>query len=323
VLPKELLIWTITRDGLAQHRVPVSSSQLQELVQQFRQSLLSNVEPSRDSSASARLFRLLVDSAGPIRDSANVIVIPDQWLHYVPFAALRDPSTGKYLIRDHSLSYEPSATLLLSKLEAPPQRFSRTSRILAIGDPEFDGRTFQLPRLPAAKGEADRIAALYASKALTGRNATDSAFQRMTPNSDILHFAGHAIVGRNAAQLSHLVLAPQGRSDGAVFSSEIAEWNLPRTRLVVLSGCSTADGKLSATEGASSLARAFFAAGVPAVISSLWAIEDDDTADFFVAFHTHLVNRVSPASALRETQIQWLTGGRPVRSWAAFQLFGG
>jgi CHAT domain-containing protein len=244
-------------------------------------------------------------------------------LHYAPFAALRNPSTGKYLISDHSLSYEPSATLLLSKLEAPAQRFSRASKILAIGNPEFDERTFQLPPLPFAKGEADRIAGLYASKALTGRDATDSAFQRLSPGFDIIHFAGHAIVGRNAAQLSHLVLAPQERSDGAVFSSEIAQWKLPRTRLVVLSGCGTADGKLSATEGASSLARAFFAAGVPAVVSSFWAIEDDDTAEFFVAFHNRLVNRASPAVALRDTQTEWLGKGRPMRSWAAFQLFGG
>ena len=99
-------------------------------------------------------------------------------------------------------------------------------------------------------------------------------------------------------------------------------------RLVVLSGCNTADGKLSATEGASSLARAFFTAGVPAVVSSLWAIDDDDdTADFFIAFHRRLVQGDSPAVALRETQIKWLSDGRvparPIRSWAAFQLFGG
>ena len=108
-----------------------------------------------------------------------------------------------------------------------------------------------------------------------------------------------------------------------MFSSEIAQWKLPRTQLVVLSGCSTADGRLSATEGASSLARAFFAAGVPAVVSSFWAIDDDDTADFFVAFHSRLVKGVSPAVALRKTQIEWFGDGRPIRSWAAFQVFGG
>jgi CHAT domain-containing protein len=149
----------------------------------------------------------------------------------------------------------------------------------------------------------------------------------MAPDVDVLHFAGHAIVGRDAPELSHLVLASDGHSNGAVFSAEIAQWRLPRTRLVVLSGCNTADGKLSATEGASSLARAFFAAGVPAVVSSLWAIEDEATADFFIAFHRRLVQGDPPSVALRETQIKWLgdgpTSAHPVRSWAAFQLFGG
>jgi CHAT domain-containing protein len=200
--------------------------------------------------------------------------------------------------------------------------------VLAIGNPAFDRGAFQLPYLPAAEGEARRIAALYANQTpVIGRDATDVALERMAPAFDILHFAGHAVVGRDAPQMSHLVLASEGRSRGAVFSTDIARWKLTRTRLVILSGCNTADGKLSATEGASSLARAFFAAGVPAVLSSLWAIDDDDTADFFVAFHRRLANGERASVALRETQIEWLGDGRssvhPIRSWAAFQLFGG
>jgi large subunit ribosomal protein L18 len=128
----------------------------------------------------------------------------------------------------------------------------------------------------------------------------------MAPHFDILHFAGHAVVARDAPQLSHLVLASDGRSDGAVFSTDIAQWHLSRTRLVILSGCNTADGTLSATEGASSLARAFFAAGVRSVVSSLWAIDDEDAADFFIAFHRRLAEGDSPSVALRETQIKWL-----------------
>ena len=81
---------------------------------------------------------------------------------------------------------------------------------------------------------------------------------------------------------------------------------------------------MSATEGASSLARAFFAAGVRVVLSSFWEIQDDDTADFFISFHRRLTDGDSPAVALRETQIKFQNDGRtPVRSWAAFQLFGG
>jgi len=307
--------------------MPVSAADLEALVNRFQQSLLeASGEP--DSTVSERLYRLLVDSASQLQRGANLIVIPDRWLHFLPFVALRDPGTGRFLVRDHAVTYAPSATLLLSNLAHPPQRFSQASKVLAVGNPAFDRQAFHLPDLPAADGEARRIASLYADQSpLIGRDATDEALERMAPAYDILHFAGHAVVGRSAPQLSHLVLASDGRSDGAVFSSEIAKWKLARTRLVILSGCNTADGKLSATEGASSLARAFFAAGVPAVVASLWAIEDDDTADFFIAFHRRLVQGEPAAVALRETQIEWLGDGRsparPIRSWAAFQLFGG
>jgi CHAT domain-containing protein len=326
VLPRELLVWSVGRDRFEQHRVKVSASELETLVNKFQQTLLdASSEP--DSSVSERLYRILVDSASQLQRGANLIVIPDRWLHFVPFVALRDPATGRYLVRDHAVSYAPSATLLLSSLASPQQRFSHASKVLAVGNPTFDRQAFRLPDLPAADGEARRIASLYADQnPLIGKDATDEALERMTPAFDILHFAGHAVVGRNAPQLSHLVLASDGRSDGAVFSTEIAKWKLGHTRLVVLSGCNTADGKLSATEGASSLARAFFSAGVPAVVSSLWAIEDDDTADFFIAFHRRLVQGEPASVALRETQIKWLGDGRspahPVRSWAAFQLFG-
>lgn len=326
VLPHELLVWTISRNRIEQRRVPVAATELEALVARFQQSLLGGSgEP--DTNVSHRLYRLLVDSASGLQRGANLIVIPDRWLHFVPFVALRDPSTGRFLVRDHAVSYAPSATLLSSSLARPQRPFSRSSKVLAVGNPAFDRQAFQLPNLPAADEEARRIASLYGQTPLIGRDATDTALERMAPEFDVLHFAGHAIVGRDAPELSHLVLASDGRSDGAVFSTEIARWRLPRTQLVILSGCNTADGKLSATEGASSLARAFFAAGVPAVLSSLWAIEDEDTADFFIEFHRRLVQGDRPSVALRETQIKWLgdgsTSAHPVRSWAAFQLFGG
>jgi CHAT domain-containing protein len=326
VLPRELLVWIITRKRFVQHRVQVSASELEDLVDRFHQSLL-NESGQPDAVVSERLYRMLADSANRLQPGANLIVIPDRWLHFVPFVALRDPSTGRFLVRDHAVSYAPNATLLLSSLAHPRQRFSRSARVLAIGNPAFDQRAFQLPPIPASEVEARRIASLYADQnLLTGRDATDTALERMAPNFDILHFAGHAVVARDV-RLSHLVLASDGRSDGAVFSTDIAQWNLSRTRLVILSGCNTADGTLSATEGASSLARAFFAAGVRSVVSSLWAIDDEDTADFFIAFHRRLAEGDSPSVALRETQIEWLGDQRapahPVRSWAAFQLFGG
>ena len=326
VLPSETLIWTIGHNRFELHHVPVPASEIETLVTRLQRSIRDR-SSGPDASASERLHQLLIEKAGPIDQEAHLIVIPDRWLHYVPFVALRNASTGRFLVQDHSVSFAPSATLLTASLHQLHSTFSPSARVLAVGNPAFDTRVFQLPKLPAAEREARAIADLYDhQQPVVGLDATDAVVERMAPRFDILHFAAHAVVGRDAAQLSHLVLASDGHSTGLVFASEIAQWRLPRTKLVILSGCSTGDGKLSATEGTSSLARAFFSAGVPAVVSSLWAIDDNDTADFFIAFHRRLAQGRPAAAALRETQIEWLGDGQsrahPVSSWAAFQLFG-
>ena len=144
VLPRELLVWVIGRNRFEQHRMPVSAPDLETLVNRFQQSLLeASGEP--DSAVSERLYRLLVDSASQLQRGANLIVIPDRWLHFVPFVALRDPATGRFLVRDHAVTYAPSATLLLSNLARPQQRFSHASKVLAVGNPAFDRQAFHLP----------------------------------------------------------------------------------------------------------------------------------------------------------------------------------
>jgi CHAT domain-containing protein len=127
---------------------------------------------------------------------------------------------------------------------------------------------------------------------------------------------------------SHLLLAPDTSigAGGALYAKDLFRISLPRTRIAILSGCHTASGRLSYTEGTSSLARAFFAAGVPTVIASLWAVIDEETAEFFSAFHRDLARGIDPVAALRLTQIEWISmpggGWTTLSTWAAFQLFG-
>ena len=74
-------------------------------------------------------------------------------------------------------------------------------------------------------------------------------------------------------------------------------------RLVVLASCSTAVGRISRTEGVENLARPFLASGVPAVVASLWKVEDQDTEDFFRQFYRNVGQSGDVAAALRATQV--------------------
>jgi len=63
---------------------------------------------------------------------------------------------------------------------------------------------------------------------------------------------------------------------------EVYGLDLAETDLVVLSACETALGGLSDGDDVVGLTRAFLAAGAPAVVTTLWSIDDDAGRDQFL-----------------------------------------
>jgi CHAT domain-containing protein len=202
---------------------------------------------------------------------------------------------------------------------------------LVVGNPRVDRRLWAgLPDLPGALAEAAAVAALYPrARVLTGNEATKAAFLEDAPQSAMVHFAGHAVVNRDAPSRARLHLAadPGTGDSGALFLNELRPGDLSRARLVVLAACRTAGGPVSRVEGALSLARPFLAAGVPSVIASLWDIDDATSRRFFESFHRALIAGGEPVAALRQVQIEFLRSRDPLLSypgsWAAFTHMGG
>jgi CHAT domain-containing protein len=278
-------------------------------------------------AASAELYRVLM--APIIRDvaaSTRLVIIPDKWLQFVPFAALYDASANQFLVQRFEMGVTPSVRLFVeSSRRYDALHRPRVPSVLAVGDPSFDARIFTLPRLPNAKREAAQVASLYpGSETLLGPAATKRAFLRSASTANVIHFAGHGVFRPDAPLSSYLVLAADSGTAGTLAAKELFVHSLPSTWLAILSGCQTASGGLSATEGVSSLARAFFAAGVPAVIASLWSVDDAATAEFFTDFHKVLSKDGDPSAALQRTQIAWVEkhGWTGASTWAAFTLFG-
>ena len=94
--------------------------------------------------------------------------------------------------------------------------------------------------------------------------------------------------------------------------------------LVVLSACRTALGKEIKGEGLVGLTRGFMYAGAPRVVASLWAVDDETTAELMKRFyHAMLIKRQRPAAALRSAQAgMWRDKRLPPYYWAAFVLQG-
>ncbi len=102
--------------------------------------------------------------------------------------------------------------------------------------------------------------------------------------------------------------------------------HLDRTRLVVLSACSSAGGLPVGPEGLAPLVRPLIAGGVPAVLGSLWDVDDATAAQLLVSFHRRYREGLDAASALQAAQRDLLqsrnAGLRSALAWAPFQVIG-
>ncbi len=329
VLEDRLIAWVLRRDAITSVTVPIGAADLARRVGRLRSALASGSSQEEIASASSQLYEKLVQPLS-LQGDEPVVFVPDKSLHAVPFGALRNPLGGRYLIEERAVGVAPSATLYLRSLRRDRQLSQEAEpSALIVGNPAFDTAVFpELPPLPGAAAEARSIGELYPQhELLQGVGATKAAFLAAAGRHTIVHIAGHAIVNPEFPLLSLLALAPTLGDSGSLYAHELYGLRLPRTRLVLLSACGTGGGEPSGPEGVSSLARPFLAAGVPAVVASLWNVNDRATTRLLVAFHRRLRAGRDPLSALRSAQLELLRGPeaslRSPASWAAFEVFGG
>jgi CHAT domain-containing protein len=328
VLADRFLIWLIRSHATGReipfYSRPVSREELEDLAGELR--------AFRDDEAwertSSRLFDLLIRPwRTRIREGELLVFVPDKVLHAVPFAALRERETGRFLLEGHDIAFSPSATLYVNALAHEPGAQSGPPRVLVVGNPAFDTNVFSLLPLPDAEKEAIGIAALHGTSALTGSSATRAAFLAGTAQADWIHFAGHAEMDERNPLLSRLALAPGRDGDPGVLSiRDIYSLRLDRTRLVVLAACRTGDLYVPGGEGMTSFARAFLAAGARSVVGTLWNVDDHISSRLLETFHQNLLAGQDPASALRTAQRRLLASSaeseRSPAAWGAFAVFG-
>ncbi len=114
---------------------------------------------------------------------------------------------------------------------------------------------------------------------------------------------------------------PGQRYSGSVLGSDIASREMPSTRIVVLDEIRR--NQQYRTVGTFSLARAFLAAGVPAVLGTLPGADESATHGLMVGFHREMAAQVSAEDALTRVQRNALQqNGRRLGAWTALVLYG-
>lgn len=329
---------------------PAANPLIDEIVTRTRSAVLTESPAARDprivrqpgvdftrSNQLRKLHQMLIEPIAdllPDDSDQRVVFIPQGSLFLVPFAALQDESDA-YLIEKHTILTAPSIQVLAltHQLQSSAQSPS-SAPYLIIGNPtmpklptSLGEPAEQLLSLPAAEVEAQTVAQLLQTEALTGNQATETAVVQHMETAQVIHLATHGLLKYGQPDEfgvldapGAIALAPSASDDGLLTASEILGLNL-RADLVVLSACDTGRGRIT-EDGVIGLSRSFMAAGVASVVVSLWTASDVATADLMTEFYRQLQQQPDKASALRQAMLTTMEQYPHPRDWAAFTLMG-
>ena len=235
-----------------------------------------------------------------LREGAPVLLMPQGGLGALPLhAAWRTVNgTKRYFLDDYTVTQVPSGhALSISRDRLKDTRRHRRS-LLAVIDPTVD--------LPFTAAEGDALETLFAPdcRRLDGERASAGAVVGAVTGRAYLHFSCHGFYAWRDPMLSGLVLA---RGERLTLADVVARLDLSASRLATLSACETGLTDVRrAPDEYLGLPAGFLRAGAPAVVSTLWAVNDLSTMLLMERFYRHhLDDALAPDVALRRAQ-RWL-----------------
>jgi len=331
VTPDRLIVFVMTPSGV---RVVETALRAEDLLTRVRVTLGLLGTPASSASATDGVMRELHSALlSPATRSAipagtrRLIIVPHSILSYLPFAALRNPVTSRYLVEDFDVLRLPSASAL------PTLRNRR--REVRTGGVAFRSAELLAPfpaQLPGTRREVQAAArSMRGAQTYVGQRADEPRLRGALGHDGVVHVATHGVMNARNPMFSRIALsrgaAGGSADDGRLEVHEVLRLRI-RSPLVFLSGCETGVGMTGAThwskgEDYATLAQAFLYAGTRDVIATLWKIEDEGAATFAGRFYTHL-RESSPSDALALAQREMIRDSRfsAPYHWASYAISG-
>jgi tetratricopeptide (TPR) repeat protein len=334
-----------------------SSMVLNKLALEFRDA----VECSKPNSIELgrKLYSLLFAGTDPRPSSGAWLLALEGRLFDIPFGALVTAVQNgrpRFLLEDRAVEIVPGAWAVGTanlRLSGPflgvadpvynhaDARFAGSTAAASSALSVFSlfahtGGAAELPRLIGSGREIANCARQWpaGSHLLTGTLATRVQLREALRESpSVIHIAAHFVLSPKNPDRTMIALslapAKSGRAQKPemLTASGVAALRVPGS-LVVLSGCSSAAGRILPGAGLLGLSRAWIAAGASGVIASHWPTPDD-SGELFANFYRYLRNddtrngSIQPAEALRRAQLDMLRSSNwrsSPRYWAAYQL---
>jgi len=341
---KRSYAFAITKKGLKIFPIP-SREDIYNLVKDYRE-IIQDKENLNFKPGYSLYCSLVLP--GLDKNIKNIIFIPDDFLHALPFEALVTEETkNRWLIEDYKIAYAPSVSSLWEIIKRKRSNGKkREMDLLAVGDPDYgssetnsggndifqnfySSKAFNFYRLKYSGIEIERISSLF-------KNSKRTVFQRKLASEEevinhnlenykIIHFAAHSLIDNTRPARSSIVLKldDDPEQDGFLQMREIFNLKL-NSDLVTLSACQTGWGQLIRGEGIEGLNRAFFYAGSSSILMSLWAVNDQATYQLMERFYIHLRSSQSIMNALRKAKLEMITSDTLSHPyyWAGFVISG-
>lgn len=249
-----------------------------------------------------------------LAQNAPLVLLPQGGLGLLPLHAACDDTAASGqpqrwpLLDRYSISYAPSAYMLAAcrqALGAAPPDEGEDSSLFAAINPTND--------LDFAEVEGALLADLFtrhseqrAVVVLRGDAASVAEVKPCLNRAQYLHFACHGAFNFRDAGRSALRLAGGQPLELAELMGPGID--LSKSRLVALSACETGMTEFQRSpDEYTGLPATFLRAGAPAVLSTLWEVDDISTSVLICEFYRrHVGEEKPPAQALREAQ-RWMS----------------
>ena len=310
-----LLTFIIKRDLFKIYNVPFSYKEIEKYIYLIRRYSENKNKFNIDILAILHsLYNLLIK---PIEqflvNQDNIIIVPHNLLHFIPFGALFDG--GRFMIeKDFTLSYQISSGIYYVLNSLKRKRMTSCLSVASKGT--------KIMPLHFSEDGAKEIARLYSphSKFLsTDENALMTLNKYFNQKYDIIHLIGHHF---EMGYLSDLNLCSENNKNIKLSFNNIAGLNLNAT-LVSFPNCQSALGSITLADEIINLYRAFFMAGAKSVLASLWNVSDHIGSIFSRYFFVNLKEHsLSKSMALKKAQLSLKEEYEDPSIWAPFILVG-
>ena len=305
-------------------KISTSSRKVKQMSICFVQSIRDRSLINKKASYACDLYDLLIK---PIDNELfkntikTLIIIPDDILRTIPYSALINRNTEKYLIQQYSLTVVPSYQLS----KTSQTKTILTNNLLCGLSTAASG----FNALTCVNIELEKINEIIGGRIIKNDDFTIENLKHELNNNDynMIHFSTHGQVKKNS--LESFILLNNGKltMDHLEQLLHLGIYRQKPVELIVLSACETAIGDERAALGLAGIA---LKAGVKTALATLWPVEEKSTALAMIEFYKQLSiynTTMTKAEALQSMQIKMLSGDLEKEFihpyfWSPFLLIG-